>query len=97
MCDRQGRGGKGAIYVWAAGNGGKRADNCNCDGYVSSVYTLSVGSVTQRGAFPWYGEECASNLAVTYSSGSYADRKIVTSLVSTNLCRFLLVLFIIFF
>jgi len=36
----KGRGGKGSIFVWAAGNGGKYWDNCNCDGYVSSIYTI---------------------------------------------------------
>lgn len=73
----QGRKGKGAIYVWAAGNGGRTQDNCNCDGYVSSIYTVSIGSVSERGAFPWYGEMCASTMAVTYSSGAYTDQKIV--------------------
>ena len=40
----QGRKGKGVIYVWAAGNGGSKGDNCNCDGYTSSIYTLSIGN-----------------------------------------------------
>ena len=44
----QGRGGLGAVYVWAAGNGAKNGDNCNCDGYTSSIYTLSVSSVTEH-------------------------------------------------
>ncbi|XP_076350282.1 neuroendocrine convertase 1-like [Tachypleus tridentatus] len=74
----KGRGGKGVIYVWAAGNGGSRSDNCNCDGYTSSIYTLSIGSASQQGQFPWYGERCASTLAVTYSSGAYSDQKIST-------------------
>ena len=39
---RKGRGGKGSIFVWASGNGGKYQDNCNCDGYATSIYTLSV-------------------------------------------------------
>ncbi len=39
----QGRQGKGNIYVWATGNGGMQGDTCSCDGYVSSIYTLSVG------------------------------------------------------
>ena len=39
---RKGRKGKGSIYVWASGNGGKFEDNCNCDGYATSIYTLSV-------------------------------------------------------
>ncbi len=73
----QGRKGKGAIYIWASGNGGRVRDNCNCDGYVSSIYTLSIGSVSEQGDFPWYGEQCASTVAVTYSSGAYTDQKIV--------------------
>ncbi|GLV44138.1 Furin 1 [Carabus blaptoides fortunei] len=76
---REGRGGKGAIYVWASGNGGLKGDNCNCDGYLASPYTVSIGSASQRGEFPWYGEECASMLAVTYSSGAYQDQMIATT------------------
>ncbi|XP_066995940.2 neuroendocrine convertase 1-like [Anabrus simplex] len=74
-----GRGGKGAIFVWASGNGGSRGDNCNCDGYIASVYTLSVGSASQHGQFPWYGERCASTFAATYSSGAYSDQMIATT------------------
>ena len=33
---KKGRNGKGSIYVWASGNGGKHFDNCNCDGYATS-------------------------------------------------------------
>lgn len=29
---REGRSGRGSIFVWASGNGGKSGDNCNCDG-----------------------------------------------------------------
>ncbi|XP_054160266.1 neuroendocrine convertase 1-like [Oppia nitens] len=73
-----GRQGKGAIYVWASGNGGMKGDNCNCDGYVSSIYTIAIGSASQSGQFPFYGERCSSTLAVTYSSGGYTDQKIAT-------------------
>ncbi|XP_059487081.1 neuroendocrine convertase 1-like isoform X2 [Neocloeon triangulifer] len=75
----EGRGGKGAIYVWASGNGGSKGDDCNCDGYTSSVFTLSVGSASERGQFPWYGERCASTLVSTYSSGAYSDQMIATT------------------
>lgn len=44
-----GRRGRGSLYVWASGNGGSQEDNCNCDGYASSIYTISVGSVSQNG------------------------------------------------
>ncbi|XP_045469329.1 neuroendocrine convertase 1-like [Harmonia axyridis] len=79
-----GRGGKGSIFVWASGNGGGRGDNCNCDGYVNSIYTVSIGSVNERGIFPWYGEACASTLAVTYSSGARSDQMIVTTDLYNN-------------
>lgn len=76
---KYGRKGKGALYIWANGNGGALGDNCNCDGYVNSIYTISIGGVTQQGQIPFYGERCASTLAVTCSSGAYTDRKIVTT------------------
>ncbi|CAG9766656.1 unnamed protein product [Ceutorhynchus assimilis] len=76
---KKGRNGKGSIYVWASGNGGSRGDNCNCDGYLASPYTISIGSASQKGEFPWYGEACASTLAVTYSSGAYKDQMIATT------------------
>jgi proprotein convertase subtilisin/kexin type 1 len=75
----KGRRGKGNIFIWASGNGGSKGDNCNCDGYLASPYTISIGSASQKGEFPWYGEECASTLAVTYSSGAYKDQMIATT------------------
>ena len=33
---KKGRNGKGSIFVFAAGTGGKHFDNCNCDGYITS-------------------------------------------------------------
>ncbi|EFN62718.1 Neuroendocrine convertase 1 [Camponotus floridanus] len=74
----KGRNGKGNIYVWASGNGGN-SDDCGYDGYVGSIYTVAVGSVSQTGKLPWYGERCPALLATTYSSGAYYDQKIVTT------------------
>lgn len=77
----RGRQGKGSIFVWASGNGGKFLDSCNCDGYTTSIYTLSVSSASENGLIPWYSEQCSSSLATTYSSGSkrFKERKIVTT------------------
>ncbi|RZB94428.1 neuroendocrine convertase 1-like, partial [Asbolus verrucosus] len=83
----QGRNGKGSIFVWASGNGGSKGDNCNCDGYLASPYTISIGSASQKGEFPWYGEACASTLAVTYSSGAYKDQMIVSNDTSDGLIQ----------
>ena len=76
---KEGRNGLGSIYVWASGNGGTAEDNCNCDGYTNSMYTLSIGSVSEKGTKPWYAETCSSTLAVTYSSGSGREKQIVTT------------------
>ncbi|XP_063242489.1 furin-like protease 2 [Bacillus rossius redtenbacheri] len=75
-----GRKGRGSIFVWASGNGGRHADSCNCDGYTNSIFTLSISSATQNGYKPWYLEECSSTLATTYSSGTPGrDRSVVTA------------------
>ncbi|CAB4059556.1 FURIN [Lepeophtheirus salmonis] len=75
----RGRSGKGSIFVWASGNGGRFKDNCNCDGYATSIYTITVSSTSESGRIPWYSEACASTLATTYSSGTTSERQIVTT------------------
>uniref|UniRef100_A0A8C6M843 Proprotein convertase subtilisin/kexin type 7 n=1 Tax=Nothobranchius furzeri TaxID=105023 RepID=A0A8C6M843_NOTFU len=74
-----GRRGFGSIFVVASGNGGLYNDNCNYDGYANSIYTITVGAVDEEGRMPFYAEECASMLAVTFSSGGAKLRSIVTS------------------
>ena len=43
--------------------------------YICSIFNL--GSASSRGKFTWYGERCASTMAVTYSSGDSDEPKIV--------------------
>ena len=43
--------------------------------YIFSIFNL--GSASSRGKFTWYGERCASTMAVTYSSGDSDEPKIV--------------------
>ncbi|KAM4704462.1 proprotein convertase subtilisin/kexin type 7 isoform 1-T2 [Rhinophrynus dorsalis] len=74
-----GRKGFGSIFVVASGNGGQYNDNCNYDGYANSIYTVTIGAVNEAGKMPFYAEECASMLAVTFSSGDRMMRSIVTS------------------
>ncbi|XP_035383608.1 proprotein convertase subtilisin/kexin type 5 [Electrophorus electricus] len=76
---RKGRKGRGSIFVWASGNGGRSQDHCSCDGYTNSIYTISLSSTTQSGHKPWYLEECSSTLASTYSSGESHSQGIVTT------------------
>ncbi|XP_031762991.2 furin-like protease 1 isoform X1 [Galleria mellonella] len=75
----KGRNGKGSIFVWASGNGGREHDNCNCDGYTNSIWTLSISSATERGEVPWYSEMCSSTLAATYSSGAINEKQVITT------------------
>ena len=76
---KEGRGGKGNIFVWASGNGGRYDDNCNCDGYTNSIYTVSISSTSEKEEIPWYSEQCVSTIASTYSSGTSEDKKILTT------------------
>ncbi|XP_054466040.1 proprotein convertase subtilisin/kexin type 6-like isoform X2 [Anoplopoma fimbria] len=76
---KKGRKGLGSIFVWASGNGGRQGDHCSCDGYTSSIYTISISSTTENGNKPWYLEVCSSIIATTYSSGEFNERKIVTT------------------
>lgn len=65
-----GRNGKGALYVFASGNGGMRGDTCNFDGYTNSIYSLTVTAIDYKGLHPGYAEACTAVLVSTYSSGS---------------------------
>ncbi|GBB93589.1 hypothetical protein RclHR1_00220023 [Rhizophagus clarus] len=67
---KEGRGGKGSLFVFASGNGGANDDNCNYDGYTNSMYTITVGAVDRLFAHPYYAEKCSALLVTTYSSGS---------------------------
>lgn len=70
----RGRKGRGSIFVWATGNGGRYDDYCSCDGYINSIYTISIGAVDNCGKKPWYAEPCPGTFAVTYSSGEVTGR-----------------------
>lgn len=51
-----GRGGKGSIFVWAAGNGGTLRDHCGADGDVNSIYNIANGAVshTWKACLLWW-------------------------------------------
>jgi kexin len=81
---QQGRGGKGSIYVFAAGNGAASDDNCNFDGYTNSIYSITVGAIDKNNQHPYYSEACSAQLVVTYSSGG--GDSIHTTDVGANKC-----------
>ena len=79
----QGRKGRGSIYVFASGNGG-RSDTCATDGYANSIYTISVGSAASDGTQSSFDEICSAKMVVTFNSDSYhgifdEDLKLVVS------------------
>ncbi|KAG8227605.1 hypothetical protein J437_LFUL016798, partial [Ladona fulva] len=59
----------GNIYVWASGDGGSD-DDCNCDGYAASMWTVSINSAINDGQNAHYDESCSSTLASTFSNGA---------------------------
>lgn len=65
----EGRNGLGNIYVWASGDGGEE-DDCNCDGYAASMWTISINSAINDGQNAHYDESCSSTLASTFSNGA---------------------------
>ena len=72
--------------MWASGNGGNSLDDCNCDGYASSIYTLTIGSASPTGFRPSYDENCPSTMAVVYTGDAGAGkREPYSHLVTTSL------------
>lgn len=67
----QGRNGKGAIYVWAAGNGAP-TDRSDFDGQANFHGVLSVAALTDHGTASSYSEPGA-NLLVSAYGGEYCD------------------------
>ena len=63
------------MYVWATGNGGLTDDDCNCDGYTTSIYTISIGCISDHGLSAYYTELCSSTLAVTFNGGSHREKE----------------------
>eukprot|EP00794_Sanderia_malayensis_P000325 gene325-957_t len=52
-----GRNGLGSVFIWATGNGGLTDDDCNCDGYTTSIYTISIGCIGDHGLSAYYTEK----------------------------------------
>ena len=65
--------------MWASGDGGPD-DDCNCDGYAASMWTISINSATNDGQTAGYDESCSSTLASTFSNGKsgYQDAGVVS-------------------
>jgi len=78
-----GRGGKGTIYVWAAGNGALNQDNSNKDGWNNSIYTISAGSMDANGKIANYSEP-GTNVLITAPVGSGSAARTTTTDLTTD-------------
>ena len=58
--------------MWAAGNGGDYRDNCAADGYVQSIYTIAIGSVSSDSEPAYYDERCSAKLASTFVNNPFS-------------------------
>lgn len=77
---KTGRLGKGSIFVFAAGNGGRQYDSCAYNGYANNVFTITVSGVNKNGSIPGYAERCSAMMAATYSQDNErGDDSIITS------------------
>jgi len=65
----QGRGGKGRLFLWAAGNGLKLDDNCNFNGYANNRFVIAVGALTDNAQQAPYSEPCSALFIAAPSSG----------------------------
>lgn len=80
QCFFQGRNGKGSIYLFPAGNGKWRGDNCGADAYSNSLDVVTIASATRWGRVTHYSERCSAIFATTYSSGGPDGQGVVSSL-----------------
>ncbi|XP_030250288.1 neuroendocrine convertase 2-like isoform X2 [Sparus aurata] len=82
---QKGRGGKGSIFVWAAGNGGWLQDHCGADGYVNSIYNIAIGAISQMGKPALFGEPCPGVMAVTLTGSSVGGSLPLVTVTVTNI------------
>jgi subtilisin family serine protease/subtilisin-like proprotein convertase family protein len=75
---RDGRGGRGTVFVWAAGNGGALGEDANADGYANNPHVIAVGAMDSDGLVPDYSEGGAC-VAVVAPSASETGLPMVTA------------------
>ena len=78
--------------MWANGNGGED-DDCAADGFASSIYTISVGSIGVNGTPSHFDEECSAKMVVTYVTNLDGYSSVVYKPYDINLLAFIPVLY----
>ena len=69
----KGRQGRGAVTVFAAGNGHIYKNNCGYNGYVNSLYTMAISMVNRDNSVSRLSERCAGIAAVAYTKDGWRD------------------------
>lgn len=64
-----GRGGKGTVFLWAAGNGNGSGDDSNYDGWANSPMAIAVSAINDKGRSSYYSEPGANILVCAPSNG----------------------------
>lgn len=65
----QGRNGKGRVFLWAAGNGLAKDDNCNFNGFANNRFVMAVGALADTAQQAPYSEPCSAMFVTAPSSG----------------------------
>lgn len=69
---RDGRNGRGTIFVFAGGNGRREQENSNFNAYTNSIHTIAVAAMGQDGRHADYSEPGANLLIAAPSRGGGA-------------------------
>ncbi|XP_013392730.1 neuroendocrine convertase 1-like [Lingula anatina] len=83
---RNGRGGKGAIYLWATGNGGPD-DSCAYDGYINNIYSLGISGVDRNYRKLINGESCSAVFAAAPSQ-NVGSSDVISTIGDSRCTRF---------
>ena len=75
---------KGAIYLWAAGNGGSTVDNSNYDGQANYYGVITVAAIGDDGKKASYSENGANLWVTSPSQGTSSVAITTTDNSSTN-------------
>ncbi len=81
---QNGRGGRGVIYLWAAGHGREFNDYSNYEGYNNAPETISVGAVNYNRQQSYYSESGANVLVCAPSDADIGEPAITTTTLVAN-------------
>lgn len=62
----KGRGGKGSIFTFSSGNSNAQSEDVNSQEIKSSIYTVTIGSISPNATPAYYTTPGAAVLASTY-------------------------------